>query len=134
MRSSPASERSLSRSAVSAHFRTPWLALQRLAASVEALHPLAVTAKMMSQFAHHMREDALALDIINERLRKVRYVFEVAKGNDELPLNPAQETLGFEGSTTSDAEEDRLPFDLSDLARIFSSPIFTAHERSQGQA
>jgi hypothetical protein len=42
--------------------------------------------------------------------------------------------LGFEGSTTSDAEEDRLPFDLSDLERIFSSPIFTAHERSQGQA
>ena len=116
-----------------AAYRTPWLALKRFAASLKALHPQAVTEKMMSQFARHMRESGLAIDTINERLRKIRYIFDVAKRSHELPLNPAEETLGFKESTTDEAEDDRVPFDHKDLGRIFSSSIFTTHARSRGQ-
>lgn len=116
-----------------AAYRTPWLALKRFAASLKALHPQAVTEKMMSQFARHMRESGLAIDTINERLRKIRYIFNVAKRSHELPLNPAEETLGFKESTTDEAEDDRVPFDHKDLGRIFSSSIFTTHARSRGQ-
>jgi integrase len=116
-----------------AAYRTPWMALQRFAASQKALHPQAVAAKMMSQFARHMRESGLAIETINERLRKIRYIFEVAKGNHELPLNPAAETLGFKESTTKGTGRSRVAFNPHDIELLFGSPIFMRHERSAGQ-
>ncbi|MGA2842161.1 MAG: DUF6538 domain-containing protein, partial [Steroidobacteraceae bacterium] len=116
-----------------AAYRTPWRALQRFAASHNALHPQAVTATMMSDFAEDMKQKGLATASINERLLKVRYIFKVGKGKHKLTHNPAAETLGFTESTTNGNERSRVALDPQDIELLFSSPIFVEHVRSHGQ-
>jgi len=87
----------------------------------------------MSQFARLMRDRALAVEAINERLRKIRYIFEAAKGNHQLPVNPAAETLGFKESTTDKYGRGRITFNPQDTDLLFGLRIFLKHERSAGQ-
>lgn len=116
-----------------AAYLMPWLALQRFAAESKAFHPQAVTAEMMSGFSQHMRDGGLAINTINERLRKVRYIFEVAKAKHKITGNPAAETLGYVGPTRGKKQKKRLALEPQDIALVFGSSIFVKHERSHGQ-
>jgi integrase len=48
--------------------------------------------------------------------------------------NPAANPLGFKESGVRQRKKRRLPFDVSDLATLFSSEVFTQHKRSKGQS
>jgi integrase len=99
-----------------------------------AASPALVTPQDMAQFVDSMQERGLAVKTINERLRKVRTIFKVAKGKMLLSFNPALETLGVQESGIQKRKKRRLPFDQADLDTIFGSEIFLEHKRSRGQS
>ncbi len=99
-----------------------------------AVSPALVTPEDMAQFVDSMQEQGLAAKTINERLRKVRAIFRVAKGKMVLGSNPALETLGVKESGVQKRKKRRLPFDQTDLDAIFGSEIFREHKRSRGQS
>lgn len=115
-------------------YQTPWRDLRRFCGERRVSYPGAVTPPLMTAFVQSMRDRALAVDTINERLCKVRAVYKIAVGKHVLATNPAASTLGFRESSARRRRKRRLPFDASDLNRLFGSRIYSEHRRSQGQS
>lgn len=114
--------------------QTPWRDLQQCVKEKGVMFPGDVTALQMTEFAQSMSARGLAVDTINERISKIKAIYKIAVGRHKLEANPAADTLGFKESSAQKRVKRRLPFTESDLAVIFSSPIFTDHKRSSGQS
>lgn len=118
--------------------QTPWRDLRRFmddrGQGTLCASPAQVTPRDMTAFAQAMRDRGLAVDTINERIFKIRAVFKIAVGRHVLFENPALDTLGFKENTVKKRTKRRLPFDASDLNRIFGSEVYTEHKRSSGQS
>lgn len=114
--------------------RTPWNELQRLAAERGILYPSKVTPELMVTFVEVMNR-RLQVVTLNERLSKVKTVFNLAVSNLKLPLNPAETTIGKAERSVDKRKKRRLPFNSDDLTNIFSSCVFNEQQlRSQGQS
>jgi integrase len=114
--------------------QTPWRDLRRFAEAKGITMPSDVTPEVMTAFAQTMRDRGLAVDTINERISKVRAIYKIAVGKHLLSENPAANTLGFKENSVQKRRKRRLPFDVSDLEKLFGSEIFTQHKRSKGQS
>lgn len=112
---------------------TTWRDLERFAAGHGAMHPVDVTPELVSQFVDHMAE-RLEVDTLNDRLAKVKHVYRLAVGKLKLPSNPAEKIVGRKAGNVKKRQKKKLHFDTTDIDKIFSSPLFTQHLRSQGQA
>ena len=113
---------------------TAWKQLRMFAKKQGIVCPAHVTPKTVSGLVEKMRSDNLSPKTINERLRKIRNVYDIAIGRDVLTDNPAERTLGVKIPAYMRGRDKRQPFSRSDLQTIFGSPIYTQHLRSQGQS
>lgn len=118
--------------------QTPWRHLLRFmnARSLggACASPALVTPVDMTAFVEDMRDKGLAVDMVNERLSKVKAIYKIAVGRHMLTENPALHTLGCKESSADKRRKRRLPFDAGDLGLIFGSDIYTKHLRSNGQS
>lgn len=114
--------------------RTPWNQLKVFAAERNLTEPSQLTPQHLSEFVAQMKKAGRSVKTINGRLGKLREIFRVAVGNQVLPSNPAEKTLGFKTAAAKKGIKLRSPFTVDELNRIFGSPVFTQHVRSSGQA
>lgn len=113
--------------------QTPWRDLRRFAVTQGVQMPGDVTPRLMTAFVKDMRT-RLEVTTLNERLTKIRGIYKIAVGMHVLEANPAAETLGVKESGAKKRKKRRLPFDATDLQKIFHSEVFTQHKRSKGQS
>lgn len=114
---------------------TAWRDLQRVATKHQVRSPQGVTPVIMRDWVLEMRARGLVADTVNDRLGKVRHVFDLAVGQLLVPSNPAKDTIGMGKSALDKRRDRRLPWSLDDLQTIFTSPIYDGQQlRSQGNA
>lgn len=116
--------------------QTAWHGLRDFAASAGIGAPTAVTPELMAEWVESLAKRGLAVKTINERILKVRAIYKWCRKRPHLGVmvNPALETAGFKESNVKKRRKRRLPFDKSELCRIFGSEIYTQHKRSKGQS
>ena len=88
-----------------------------------------VTKKDVIAFKNNLAATESSAANINNYLSLLRTLYNHAISEDRLTLNPA---LGIKVPTTTSAKTARLPFDNSDLIKIFSSRIYSANFRPLG--
>lgn len=114
--------------------QTPWRALRHFAASRGVTSPALVTPRLVTDFVQGMRDKALAVKTINQRVSKIKGIYKIAAGKHVLDSNPTVDTLGFKESSAQMRRKRRLPFDQRDLELLFGSEVYVRHTRSKGQS
>lgn len=113
---------------------TAWRDLIQFAAGKGVRDPAHVTPQLMTAFVDYMQARGLAVETINGRLERLRAIFKIAFGKHALASNPAENTLGVKESAGPHGREKRLSLTPMNENRLFGSPIFTQHLRSEGQS
>jgi len=112
--------------------RTHWKDLQVFCEALGIVSPADVTEQLMNDFAKDMR-GRLAVTTARNRMRLVRRVFAIARGNSLVRSNPAEFTrVGLE-ATAARRRKKRLPFSHEELQAVFGAQVYREHRRSKGQ-
>lgn len=91
----------------------------------------AITKRHVVQLKDALVEQGKASGTIGKQLGALSTVLEWACNNDLIAINPAK---GVKVAMEKVSKEKRLPYDSTDLKRIFQAPIFTTGERPRGGA
>lgn len=113
--------------------RTAWRQLERFATTHNVLCPAHVTPKLMAPLVDHMREERLAAKTINDRLRKIRAVYDIAVGKEVLQRTRRRAHSGQRPEAHARTQQ-ATAVQLRDSIWIFGSAMFAGNERSEGQS
>jgi integrase len=115
--------------------QTPWGQLERFAQQHGIKGPGDVTSSLINSFIGYLRDDLkLTVKTVNGRLGKLKEVYRIAVGREQLANNPTLAAIGYKESSRKKAERKRLAFSIDDIQVIFGSAVFTKHARSRGQS
>lgn len=115
--------------------KTAWRDFERVARKHGAKTPAAVTPKIAREFVEEMKDRGLVADTANDRLSKVKHVYNLAVGALLVTANPAEKTIGMGKSALDKRRKKRLPWSHDDLLKVYASPVYDGqHLRSQGNA
>lgn len=102
---------------------------ERFVACNGNLAPGAIQKQHIVKLKDWLLEKGLAAATVRKAINLVSAVFELAVANDLLPFNPAR---GIRLAKPKVERKSRVPFDASDLKRLFASPVFSQGARPLG--
>lgn len=104
-------------------------AFKRLIACNGNLSPSEVEKRHIVAYKDWMLEQGRSAATIKKSIGLLSTVFELAVANDKMSVNV---TRGIRLAKPKVEKKSRIPFDSSDLGRIFTSPVFSQAERPRG--
>jgi site-specific recombinase XerD len=114
---------------------TAWRDFERVARKHGTKTPAEVTPRIAREFVEEMKARGLVADTANDRLSKVKHVYNLAVGALLVTANPAEKTIGMGKSALDKRRKKRLPWSQGDLLKVYASPVYDGHHlRSQGNA